>query len=131
MSTFEKSSVAFLSAITTPATRTFYQHLAADPGAQFIWFVRNGDEELGTIDGDGGPDIIYLDVECYASDLGALTTMVDALRAKHDHRGAYGTGTVEDVAVSDQQDSYVPQATGDTLPPYSTALRLRITLYEE
>jgi hypothetical protein len=128
---FETDAVAFLSAIVTPPVRAFYQHLGTDPGAKFIWFRRNGDERLDTIDGDGAPDIIYLDVEVYASSIADHTALVQALRDQQDLRGAFGAGTVEDLQISDQQDDYEPQATGDTLPPFSAAFRVTVTLYEE
>ena len=114
-----------------PGARAFYQHLDDDPGPKFYWFVRNGDERLDTIDGTGEPEIIYCDVEAYASTIDDCQSMIEALRALHDLRGAFGAGTVEDVAISDQQDTYQPQASGDSLPPYSAALRVQVTLYDE
>ena len=131
MSSIEESMVAWLSTLTTPPIRAFYQHLGTAPPAEFVWCRRAGDEGLDTIDGSGEPDIIYWDVEVYASTLERQTELCRLLRAKRDYRGAFGTGFVDDVQVQDQQDDYEPQASGQTLPPWSAAFRLITTLYEE
>lgn len=125
-----RSMVTVLAGLS-PGVRAFYQHLDADPGAKFYWFVRNGDERLDTIDGTGEPEIIYCDVEAYASTIDDCQAMITALRGLQDFRGPFGDGTVEDVSITDQQDTYQPQASGDSLPPYSAALRVQVTLYEE
>lgn len=127
----ETSTVTALSNLTNPPVRAFYQHLGDDPGAKFIWFRRNGDDRLDTIDGTGEPEIIYLDVEVYASTIAECQALITALRGLHDLRGAYGAGVVEDIQITDQQDDYQPQASGDSLPPFSAAFRMTVTLYEE
>ena len=127
----EASAVSVFAAMVSPPVRAFYQHIDTDPGAKFVWFRRNGDDRLDTIDGTGEPDIIYFDVELYASTIGDCHALVAALRELHDLRGAFGAGTVEDIQVTDQQDDYQPQATGDTLPSFSAAFRVTVTLYEE
>ncbi len=126
----ETSIVAELSNLVE-GVPAYYQHLAGDPGRRFIWFIRNGDERLDTIDGTGEPDIIYCDVEVYASTIADCQQIIDALRTLQDHRGAFGAGTIEDISVTDQQDGYEPQASGDSLPPFSAAFRVQFTLYDE
>lgn len=110
--------------------RAFYQHMDKAPGTKFVWFKRAGDDTLDTIDASGEPDIIYFDVEIYASELDDQVALNAALRAKRDHRGAFGEAWVEDVQVQDQQDDYEPQASGDSLPPFMASFRLTVTGYE-
>jgi hypothetical protein len=128
--TLIRSIVSVFSGLEDGA-RAFYQHIDDDPGEKFYWFIRNGDERLDTLDGTGEPEIIYCDVELYTSTLDQLQDMINGLRDLQDWRGTFGTGTIEDIDITDQQDGYEPQAAGDTLPPFSAAFRVKFTLYEE
>lgn len=110
--------------------KAFYQHLAGNPGSEFAWFRRAGDDSAPSLDDSGEPDIIYWDVELYSSSLERQVTLCRALRAYRDHRGALGSGVVEDIQVTDQQDDYEPQASGNTLPPFMAAFRVITTGYE-
>ncbi len=125
----ETNFVAYLKTLQA-GLRVFYLHLESKPPDKFIFFVRAGDERLDTIDDDGEPDIIYFDVEVWASTLDDLVTLDTLLRATSDYRGAFGTGRVEDIRVEDQRDDYEPLANADTLPEFSSAFRVTITGYE-
>lgn len=113
--------------------RVFYLHLDKQPPSKFVWFIRAGDDRVDELAADSGaaPDIIYFDVEVWASSLDDLTALCAALRAKTDYRGAFGDGLVDDCQVIDQRDDYEPQASADTLPEFGSAFRLIVTGYEE
>jgi hypothetical protein len=126
----EKDLREWLGQIAT-GMRVHYAHLQEHPGDRFAWFVRAGDEYLDIIDDSSEPDIIYFDLELHDHDLGRLVETAKALTALRDHRGAFGDGYVDDVAIDDHRDDYESQSNLDTLPGYLKAFRVIVSGYLE
>lgn len=124
----EQDLVDWLSETTGVAAH--YQHLDSKPPQQFVWFIRNGDGDLETLDGTGEPDIVYFDLEIYAETPAAVQAIALLIRAKRDYRGDIGDGRVEDIAFEDQRDDYESQASAETLPAYAASFQLVVSGYE-
>lgn len=125
----EQDLIAWLAAAT--GVPVHFQHLDRKPADVFVWFIRNGDESADTIDQTGDPDVVYFDLEAYASSLTEAGRIADVIRGLRDYRGAVGTGWVDDVDFQDQRDDYEPQANAESLPDYAVSFRMVVTGYEE
>lgn len=123
----EENLVTWLNSVT--GLPVHYQHIDRQPAGAFCWFIRNGDEDLDTLDGSGEPDVVYFDLEVYAQTAAAIQSQSKILRAQRDYGGALGDGTVDDISIDDQRDDYEPQAAAESLPPYAAAFRLTISGY--
>jgi hypothetical protein len=124
----EQDLVTWLSEIT--ALPAHYQHLDSKPARAFVWFIRNGDDDLDTLDGSGEPDVVYFDLEIYDQTPVSVQSLAQVIRSYRDYRGELGDGAVDDIAFEDQRDDYESQASADTLPPYTAAFRLIVSGYE-
>ncbi len=131
MAAIEEDFLKFLSQKTNlPA---FYQHLNSNPGDKFAWFIRNGDDELDTLDDEVGaePDIVYFDVEVYASTAQEISNKAKLMRSGRGYRGNFNSGAyVDDVSITDQRDDYEPQASAETLPPFMAGFRVAVSGYQ-
>lgn len=124
----EQDLVKWLAELT--ALPVYYQHIDQQPAEKFVWFTRNGDDSTDCLDELGEePDIVYFDVELYASSAIELQEKTKLLRSGRDYRGDLDTGWVDDIAIADQRDDYQPQANAESLPPFMSAYRFTVTGY--
>lgn len=108
-----------------------YQHLDRNPSSKFAWLVRSGDDNADSLDDSGEPDIVFFDLEIYASSLTDFQDLAILVRALRDYRGTLGESYVDDIAITDQIDDYEYRANADSLPEYRAAFRITVSGYQQ
>ena len=128
--TIQSDLIAFLNSIEGMPP-VHYQHMDGNPGDRFVWAIISGSDMIGeTLDRGELPDTIYFDLEAYSNSLTDLGEIIELLFTMQDYDGPFGTGEIQDFALSDQRDDYTPLADAETLPKYSANFRLTIIGYE-
>lgn len=108
---------------------THYQHASGDTLDRFAWFIFSGSQTSAETLAPGPPDQLFADLEIYSNDLDDLSETIDTLMSVSDHRGEFGAGQIEDVAIEDQRDDYTPLADAESLPKFSVFFRVTLTGY--
>lgn len=110
---------------------THYQHLPTQTPTRFAWFMISDSSVSGESLGGEPPDTFSIDLEVYTETTIDLENIANALRELNDYDGDFGSGTVQNVEISNQSDDYVPLVDRDDLPAYFSTYRLTLTGYEE
>jgi len=103
-------------AVRAIAGRRIHQNRAPQNYAgPYVWFARRSidqqDTALDQSPGDftGGSFRQLFDLEAIADDTGQAMDLAEALQDLHTYRGAFGSGTVQGIFVTDQADDYTPR----------------------
>lgn len=109
-----------------------HQNMAPEQYAgRYLWFGRAGTQPEDAHDDAVGerPFRELFDLEAISEDLDEAEALADLLRGKDKYRGALGSGTVQALRITDQDDDYLPRGDDSDEGRHVAALELQVIGY--
>jgi len=92
------------------ADRAFQNVVPAEDALPYVWLMRRGTGDAGTLEAEDVPYLEYFDVECVALGVDEAVDLAELVRTSlNGQQGTLGDGLVQWVEVRDQSDDYVPR----------------------